>query len=159
MMELRLPDAIAQEIVGALQKAGSREVGGVMMGEHVAEGVFRVVEITVQPQAGTFATFLRMVTGLAAALKRFFQRTNHAYTQFNYLGEWHSHPSFVLEPSGQDCRTMWDIVEDPSVGANFAALLIVKLGASGLEGQAFVFLPGRQVYTGTVMLGEQTCGR
>ena len=82
-----------------------REVGGVMMGEHVEGEVFRVIEVTVQ-QAGTVTTFVRLIWDAVASLGRFFARTGHQYTKFNYLGEWHSHPSFRLHPSDRDSATI-----------------------------------------------------
>jgi len=125
----------------ALQKAGCRETGGILMGEHVAEDVFRVVDITVQQWPGGFASFIRALSGIESALRRFFRRTNCEYKLFNYLGEWHSHPSFALEPSSVDCESMLQIVQDPDVGANFAVLVIVRLDLGHLGVAAFLFFP------------------
>jgi len=126
----------------ALQKAGRRETGGILMGEHIAEDTFRVVDITVQLQPSTFTSFIRALSGIKSALLRFFRRTKYEYTRFNYLGEWHSHPSFALEPSSTDCESMLQIVHDPAVGASFAVLVIVRLDVEDLRAAAFVFHPG-----------------
>jgi len=126
-----------------------------MMGEHVEGEVFRVVEVTVQ-QPGTVASFVRMIWGAVTSLRRFFARTDHQYTKFNSLGEWHSHPSFRLEPSDRDSATMWGIVEDPEVGANFAVLLIVRLQDGSLEGQAFVYLPGKTTQPAVLVMEGPT---
>jgi proteasome lid subunit RPN8/RPN11 len=155
-MELQLPEPIVEELVGVLAGAGSYEVGGILMGEHLAEGVFRVAEITVQRARGTFASFVRLVWEAVASLERFFRRTGRAYTRFNYLGEWHSHPAFSLEPSDRDCRSMQEIVDDPSVGANFAVLLIVRLDTGRLNGRTYVFLPGGRRYIGHLVIEGQT---
>ena len=53
-----------------------------------------------------------------------------AGTRFNYLGEWHSHPSFEPLPSDTDIRTMQSLVEDPDVGVNFLVLMVCRM-ASG----------------------------
>lgn len=150
-MEIRMPEPVARQLVAALKRAGIREVGGVMMGEHVEGEVFRVVEVTVQ-QPGTVATFVRMIWDAVASLGRFFARTGHQYTKFNYLGEWHSHPAFRLHPSDRDSATMWGIVEDPEVGANFTVLLIVRLQEGSLEGQAFVYLPGEKMQPAALVM-------
>lgn len=141
-------------MIDALSQAGSRETGGILMGEHVGEDTFRVAEITIQRRPGTFATFVRALAGVAHALTRFFRRTNYEYTRFNYLGEWHSHPSFALEPSASDRQSMLEIVEDPDVGANFAVLMIVRLQNDELEGAAFVFQPGGQISRAALELEE-----
>ena len=122
------------------------------MGEHVADGMFRIADLTVQRRGGTFATFVRVVESFVGPLRAFFERTNRNYTRFNYLGEWHSHHSFALLPSGSDRTTMRDLVSDPMVGARFAVLLLVRLDDfGGLEGAVTVFTQTSEE-TGTVEL-------
>lgn len=99
------------------------------MGEHVQGDVFRLVDLTVQRSGGTAACFIRHPHEHQAELDAFFERTGADYKRFNYLGEWHSHPSFPPAPSKTDANTMQSIVTDPSVGANFLILLIVKCGS------------------------------
>src|ERR1700720_4334656 len=53
--------------------------------------------------------------------------TGRDFQRFNYLGEWHSHPSFSVRPSAQDIQTMTDIVEDRNSLISFAVLLIIRL--------------------------------
>ena len=113
--------------------------------------LFSVAEITVQ-RAGTVATFVRAIWDAVTSLKQFFAKKDHQYTRFNYLGEWHSHPSFQLHPSDRDSVTMWGIVEDPEVGANFAVLLIVRMQDGELDGRAFVYLPGKKMEPATLVL-------
>jgi hypothetical protein len=127
-MHLLLPSEIVDQMAAALVRAGRREIGGVLMGEHVGPELFRVKELTVQRGGGTFASFVRLVQGVLAPLKAFFHATHHNYTRFNYLGEWHSHHSFALTPSGTDHNTMFEIIDDPQLGANFVVLLLAKLG-------------------------------
>ena len=122
--------------------AGSQEIGGILMGEHIGANVFRIVDVTIQRQSGTIAFFVRTMTGLASTLRRFYRRTNNEYRRFNYLGEWHSHPSFRLEPSATDVEAMLQIVGDAAVGANFAVLLIVQLILHKLQAASYIFLPG-----------------
>lgn len=126
-MELLLPEAIAEKIHAALKASGSQEIGGLLMGEHIAGDTFRVVNISVQTLQGTHSTFERDPEEHQAQLDEFFVLTGADYTRFNYLGEWHSHPSFEPLPSSKDMRTMRSIVGDPSVGVNFAVLIIVRL--------------------------------
>ena len=40
---------------------------------------------------------------------------------------------------------MWELVEDPAVGANFVVLLIARLGSGGeLKASATAYLPNRR---------------
>jgi [CysO sulfur-carrier protein]-S-L-cysteine hydrolase len=151
-MRLYLPPDLADRLMVALTRAAHREIGGIMMGEHLAEDTFRVCDLTVQHRGGTFTSFRRLLAGALGPLQRFFADTEHHYRRFNYLGEWHSHPAFVPEPSATDHRTMRDIVDDPAVGANFVVLLIVRLDGEGqIVGTVTVFLPGGQVFQGELI--------
>jgi [CysO sulfur-carrier protein]-S-L-cysteine hydrolase len=142
---------VAQRLRAALAAGGQREVGGIVMGEHVADGTFRIREITVQLKGGTFARFVRLVEHIVAPLQRFFSATNRDYTRFNYMGEWHSHHSFALTPSHTDNETMADIVGDPDLGAHFVILLLARLSAANdLECAVTVYHPRQTAYVAEV---------
>ncbi|MEN6432080.1 MAG: Mov34/MPN/PAD-1 family protein [Smithella sp.] len=146
-MNLLLPPKIVSKLENALVYACTKEIGGILMGEHVGINTFRVKELTIQRKKGTFATFVRLVEEIIGPLRSFFQTTNHNYTKFNYLGEWHSHHSFALRPSSRDNATMLEIVMDEQLGARFVVLLLVKLNSDNhLDHSATVYqLDGRSV--------------
>lgn len=151
-MRIILPSNIAATLRGAMKEAGTQEIGGILMGEHVGEAEFVVREVTVQKEGGSFAFFVRAIRLILGPLERFFRRTGHDYRRFNYLGEWHSHPSFECEPSSQDTQTMRELVEDPEVGANFAVLLIVRIDGGQLVGSVTGFLRGGTQERGELVL-------
>jgi [CysO sulfur-carrier protein]-S-L-cysteine hydrolase len=97
-----------------------------LVGEHVADETFRIVDLSVQLSGGTAAHFVRDPGKAKAFLDEFFQRTGHDYLRLNYIGEWHSHPRFMPVSSGEDCTTMLELVHDPVVGVNFAVLIIAR---------------------------------
>jgi integrative and conjugative element protein (TIGR02256 family) len=141
-MKLLLPQKIIKRIKREL-RGRTREIGGILVGEHVAADVFRIVDISVQRRGGTAAHFVRDPEHHKAFLADFFARTGNAYQKFNYIGEWHSHPRFEPLPSGPDFVTMFDLIEDPDVGVNFAVLIIARLHRwSVLELSATLFRPG-----------------
>ncbi|WP_159091532.1 Mov34/MPN/PAD-1 family protein [Aminobacter sp. MSH1] len=125
-MKLLLPDDIASRLNIALAKAKRQEIGGLVVGEHVMDETFRIVDISIQTSHGTRTHFERDPILHEKFLREFFRRTGENYERYNYLGEWHSHPSFDPLPSTDDVRTMRSIVSDPDVGVNFAVLLIVR---------------------------------
>ena len=140
-MKIHLPTNIQKRLIRALEKAGSNEIGGVLMGEHIDEAEFCIVDLTIQEQLGSTAFFIRLIADIVKPLKGFFKRTGYNYRKFNYLGEWHSHPSFPLVPSQKDIQSMQEIVTDPDTGANFVILLIVQLkGEQKIEGTVTIFL-------------------
>ena len=141
-MKIYLPNEIKKRLSLALEKAGPKEIGGVLMGEHIGEEEFRIVDLTIQKRSGTVAFFVRLVADTVASLQRFFKRTEYNYRKFNYLGEWHSHPSFPPVPSSKDIQSMLEIVTDTDIGANFVILLIVRYKeAEEIEATATAFLP------------------
>ena len=152
-MQLILPREIRSQLEDALREAGRREIGGILMAEHIAENAFRVQSLTIQRRGGSFAAFLRAVESVLGPLRNFFRHTDYNYTRFNYIGEWHSHPSFVPVPSVTDHRTMRSIIDDSQVGAFFVVLLIVKLDENKeFVGTTTVYQPNAPAYRGELIL-------
>lgn len=149
MLRITLPVEIQNTVRQALAKAGSRECGGVLMGEHVGHNHFAVRAITVQ-KSGGFAWFVRSVSSAVQAVRRFLATKGNDFRRFNYLGEWHSHPSFSVNPSQKDHDTMRRLAEDPGVGANFLVLLIFRLDLGALVGSAHTYLPDGTVLNSTL---------
>lgn len=109
-----------------LRQSGRREIGGILFGEQLAPGQFRLVDFSVDDATGSAAHFCRTTEQHSKELESFFERTGREFAKYNYLGEWHSHPSFPVEPSAQDSRSMSELVHgETNIG--FAALLIVRL--------------------------------
>jgi [CysO sulfur-carrier protein]-S-L-cysteine hydrolase len=121
---------LSPKIVNRLRRElrGRRhEIGGVLVGENVGPDTFRLVDISVQHSGGTVVHFVRDPEHHREFLADFFARTGNDFKRFNYIGEWHSHPAFEAVPSGEDIGSMFDIIEDPAVGVNFAILIIARL--------------------------------
>ena len=109
-IQIKIPEDIAERFVQALSRAGKKEIGGILMGAHEFDSTFIFREITTQRYGGTFSSFVRIGRYVILSLRRFFQETEHNYSRYNYLGEWHSHPSFSTTPSKKDCDSMWEII-------------------------------------------------
>lgn len=76
---------------------------------------------------GSHTYFRRDPRAHQQALNEFFEKTGRDFSRFNYLGEWHSHPSFSVTQSIEDVRTMQSLVEHRTGTISFALLLIVRL--------------------------------
>lgn len=125
-MQLLLPNDILGTMRRHLFGAGRREIGGMLMGEDLGDQKFRIVDFSVDATNGTRTSFHRQAEEHDHALAAFFAKTGSDYARFNYLGEWHSHPSFSVQPSLQDLRAMQDLV-DGTGGVRFAILFISRL--------------------------------
>lgn len=154
MLTLILPSEQYELLLVALRKSGRREVGGMLMGEHAGPNLFVVREMTVH-RRGAFASFVRRIEDAIGRLRAFFQQTGHDYTRFNYIGEWHSHPSFAPYPSRTDDLSMLQIIQDEIVGANFVVLLIAKIGPMGeLVATVHTYLPDGTRFLSDLQLQE-----
>ena len=156
-MKVILPKEIGEMLINELKKAGTREIGGILMGEHLGYKEFKICDITIQRLGGGFAFFERTIQNVIAPLRMFFDRTGRNYKRFNYLGEWHSHPSFEPRPSTVDHNTMTDLVNNAEFKGNFAILLIVRLCSKSnkLEGGVTIFYPNMPSYSGNLILDTE----
>lgn len=100
-----------------------------------------MTEITVQARRGSIARFIVDLVQATKDAIRFFDRTAHNYSRFNYIGEWHSHPNYAVQPSGTDAQTMRRLVTDLSFQGSFALLMIVRLDDDRLTFGGWLFDP------------------
>lgn len=142
-MQLLLSAETLTRLERELKRGGRQEIGGLLMGEHICGENFRLADFTVQHEGGSRAHFVRDPAQHKSQLDAFFSRTGRDYRRFNYLGEWHSHPSFEPLASTTDMMSMQKLVEDPATGVNFLVLLIVRRSRGRrLELSALAFRPG-----------------
>lgn len=143
MIELIFSDATARRLKRELRLAGDREIGGVLAAENLGGGAFRICAMSVQRTGGSSSSFIRDARIHRKFIHRFFSRTNYDYQRYNYIGEWHSHPSFVALPSGVDVSQMHALINEPTQAASFLVLVVVKAGATGgVEASAHAFKRG-----------------
>src|SRR6266545_3157844 len=126
-MRIELAPELQKRFRVALRDAGRREIGGMLFAEQIKADHFRIVDFSLDAYSGSHTAFRRDPWTHQRMLEEFFQRTGHDYVRFNYLGEWHSHPSFSVHPSREDVGTMTDIVHNEGSAITFAVLLIVRL--------------------------------
>ncbi|MDT2815254.1 Mov34/MPN/PAD-1 family protein [Vagococcus carniphilus] len=131
MLKIIIPSNIKILIKEQLISNGENEIGGTLLAEKIGNNSFKIKELTTQKRSGTKVFFVREWTiGLNRYFHNFFKRTNHEYSRFNYIGEWHSHPLFEVHPSQTDISTMNDLINFKIPDANFLILLIVKLDSN-----------------------------
>lgn len=126
-MRIELAPEIETRLSKALRSAGRRETGGMLFAEQLAPSHFRVIDFSVDLYSGSHTHFQRDPRIHQRALDAFFDRTGRDFSRYNYLGEWHSHPSFSVAPSVEDVATMTELVGNGRTAITFAVLLIVRL--------------------------------
>ncbi len=157
-MRLHLPPDLTEKLKAELRRAGPREIGGVLVGEHLGDAEFRLVDLSVQRSGGDAACFVRRPEQHAGFLQEFFARTGAAYERFNYIGEWHSHPSFPATPSAVDLRQMQDIVISGPDAPHFAVLIVVRLEGEVIRLSALAFRPHSRPAPVEIVITERPAG-
>ena len=140
-MKIRIGGRVVDGLVRDLQAAGLREIGGVLFAEQLDEGDFRVLEATRQLGDGTRSSFCREGTQARSDILAFHRQYGERPQQFNYLGEWHSHPDAPLFPSPRDHATMIQLLADQAGAVDFLVLMLARLSRAGaLEVGALAYL-------------------
>lgn len=124
-LELVLPFPMVDRMKVSLDRAGDREIGGVLMARQIVPGCFEIVDFSVDELTGERAHFVRDPALHDGFLDAFFERTGRDYPNYNYIGEWHSHPNLPVTPSITDLGSMEDLVNGER-DIPFAALLVVR---------------------------------
>lgn len=126
-----------EKIVGALKKYSPNEIGGVLIGNKIEDNEIIITDVSISNESDNlqFASFIRDTLKAQQLLNKHYNESTGYY-----IGEWHSHPSFTLEPSGTDISTLKGIINNKKYNVSFAILLIVKLNkANELESKGYLF--------------------
>lgn len=141
MISIVLNSWCVRKLRRELRSAGQKEIGGVLAAEQIGDGQFLVIDLSVQ-RNGTHSHFERDPVQHREFIRRFHEQTGQNPERFNYLGEWHSHPTYPAIPSDVDCRQMQRLVEDIEQRSSFLVLMVIKLGIeSELRGSVHGFRP------------------
>lgn len=140
-----LTNEVQNIILEACQKSERREIGGMLFAQHSSTNEFKVLEATVAMEyLGTISRFIRGIVSGLRQLAKFYKHYNYFYLEYNYLGDWHSHPNFKLYPSATDDASMFKLLYDAEVGAYFLVLLIVKIKNNQLKVNGWAYFPGNK---------------
>ena len=101
------------------------ETGGVLLGHY--DAALHTATVTAlgpwsRDSVKRAASFVRGSSGLNSFLRKLWLTT---VCKEHYLGEWHTHPNSVPEPSRVDRETMWSIAKDEKALCPEPILLIL----------------------------------
>jgi len=135
-IDIIIPEEIKDRIVKTLKKYGKYEIGGILIGIKRNANIFEIIDFSISNENRILSMFgfYRCISKSKKLLKKHFKKKTGYY-----IGEWHSHPNFSLNPSSKDIFTMYKILEDPNYGINFAILLITRLNDGLLKYKGYFF--------------------
>lgn len=160
-LSLMIPRSQLEKMQTFLKAGGIREIGGWLVAEQIAPGDFELVGFTVDLEVGTRNRFASLPGLHSEQLDQLLKENSHRSGQVDYLGEWHSHPTFPPTPSTIDLAAMTNMVENS--GPSFAALVIVRLrDTASIEATITMFQRGQSPANGRLIIENspsETAGR
>jgi hypothetical protein len=137
---LQLIDEAWQQIDRECSRSRGIETGGILVGRYTED--CSTVIITEAPPPPTDSDrgstwFHRGVAGLHTLLKSAWERKPRTH----YVGEWHYHPAYIVEPSSDDLAQMYRISADPRYRCHDPVMIIAGKSSTGEERptRSFVF--------------------
>jgi proteasome lid subunit RPN8/RPN11 len=137
-IEFIIEDYAFDKIKEALILYKNNEIGGMLIGIKYGKNQFIIKDVTIADDTEKLSVskFIREPVKSINILKKLYKSKN-----YNYIGEWHSHPQFALYPSAADVNTMKGILSDTQYGVNFVLLIIAKMERSDMSIAGFLFHP------------------
>jgi [CysO sulfur-carrier protein]-S-L-cysteine hydrolase len=153
-LSLTVPRSQLAKLRIHLKKGGNREIGGWLVAEQTAPGKFELVGLTVDLEVGTRDRFDSLPEPHSQQMDRILLENSGRAGRVDYLGEWHSHPTFPPIPSQIDVAAMTDMVENN--GPSFAALVIVRLMAdASIQATITTFKRGQLPEAGQLTIADE----
>lgn len=152
-LQLNVPQTLVERMRLCLARGGVREIGGWLVAEQISAGHFELVDFTVDFSIGTLDRFQSLPKRHDGQFDNILRMANGRKGRVDYLGEWHSHPTFPPKPSDIDIATMKQMIE--GTGPSFAALLIVRLqNLISIEATVTIFQRNYHPMSGCLIFGE-----
>lgn len=137
-MTIEIPKPISELLKRELEVMNQNETRGSFFAERVNGALFKVNDVYFSKKRGTFS-FIKMLIGdeYKKFQKNYHKKYFFEYEKYNYIGDWHSHPSFSCLPSSYDIAEAIDDFKKSN--ANFIIQIIIKIENDKLVGNAFLY--------------------
>lgn len=137
-MKIIIPKKLTKKIFNQVKKCRLNETKGALFACKISDEIFEVDDVYIEKKIGSFA-FVELVNNEKYQVyqKCYHEKNGYDYVNHNYIGDWHSHPSFELYPSSFD---MAEVKKDlKKSNAKFLVQIIVKISNEKLTGNAFYY--------------------
>lgn len=137
-MKIIVQKTVTNKIIAALIKARKKETKGACFAYRSSNDCYYIEDIFISREKGTFFfSNLKANFQYRRFEKKYHKKHKFDYLNHNYVGDWHSHPSFECVPSNYDKREVED--ELAHSNANFLIQLIVKMVENNIIGRCFIY--------------------
>lgn len=137
-MKIIIPKKLTKKIFIQVKKCRLNETKGALFARKISDEMFEVDDVYIEKKVGSFA-FVELVNNEKYQVYQncYHEKSGHDYIHHNYIGDWHSHPSFVLYPSSYDIEEVKKDLKKSN--ARFLVQVIVKIINDKLTGNAFYY--------------------
>ena len=137
-MTIIIPQEQAEIIQRQLIKCGLNETKGALFAYKIRDDYFQVDGVYIETKVGNIA-FVELFNNKRYRdfQYRYHKKHTFDYVNHNYIGDWHSHPSFELFPSSFDQEEVKRDLKKSN--ARFLIQIIFKLEKDTLKGNAFFY--------------------
>ncbi len=137
-MKIIIPQKITKIIYNQVKKHSPNETKGALFARRINDELFEIDAVYLEKKIGSFAFVVLENNSKYKEFQKKYNKTHHFdFKNHNYIGDWHSHPSFELIPSGYDIKEVQNDLEKSN--ANFLIQIIVKVSNDRLIGNAFLY--------------------
>lgn len=137
-MKIIIREEIADRILNQVRKYSPNETKGALFAHKIDDNTFEIEDVYFEKRIGSFV-FVSLENSLRYKKfqKEYDRKHHYDYRNHNYIGDWHSHPSFALFPSGYDSNEVVDELKESN--ANFLIQIIVQEKENKLIGNCFLY--------------------
>lgn len=137
-MKIIMPKTISKKIYQRIKETSPNETKGALFAKKINDDLYEIDAVYFEKIIGTYA-FVKLYNN--EAYKKF-QEKYHAkhlndYETHNYIGDWHSHPSFECYPSSYDRLEVESDLQKSN--AKFLIQMILKNINQSLTGNCFLY--------------------
>ena len=124
-LKVVLENTIIQSLLSAGRKHLPKEYGGILIGRYDEERTTAYIVKSLEPKAFQNSThsFVRKTQGLRGHLIDLYNQKPSLF----YLGEWHTHPGGVPQPSVTDVQTLIQLAKSHEVKIKNPLMMIIGL--------------------------------
>ncbi len=136
-LRLIIDHDVYEKIVLATQKHFPNEFGGVLVGSYDSRKSATIKGIICPKEYENSPVFFKRYSKfINKQLKKIYSESNGA---IYYLGEWHSHPNMVANPSAHDKKSMQKLVTESDLKITNPILLIIGGRKSKLYSRCYLY--------------------
>lgn len=137
-MKIIIPKNFSNKIFERIKETAPNETKGALFAQKINDNLYVVDDVYFEKKVGSFA-FVELYNNkiYQQFQRKYHEKHNNDFKNHNYIGDWHSHPSFECYPSGFDQLEVQADLQQSN--ARFLIQTILKIKDDKLVGNCFLY--------------------